>query len=304
METALKVTQVLLTAFFFGLTFEGIGRKVTARIQLRYGPPWYQNFIDLFKTLTKHGWTHGWIYDFGVLMALGGVIATLAFVPLGDLVAFPGYDNFFVIVYLFTVGALGMAMGMVGAGNPWASIGVARALTMMLGYEIPYLIVIGSLLYHYQTPNIHDVVSAQYGYGWNLFRFPVGALVAFISLQGMLGKEPFEAPIAPSEIASGPMVELSAKYMGLLMLMNTFMEFVEISLFVNFFLGGGTYFEFLIKFLAVWLLAVMISAVLPRFRIEQAVYFYWTVPLVLAFVQVLMVILAGRVFIFEGKGSI
>ncbi|MEN3041842.1 MAG: NADH-quinone oxidoreductase subunit H [Fervidobacterium sp.] len=287
--TAVRVAQVLLTAFFFGLTFEGIGRKVTARIQKRYGPPWYQNFIDVFKTLTKHGWTHGWIFDFGVLMALGGVIATLSFVPLGNLVAFPGLDNFFVIVYLFTVGALGMAMGMVGTGNPWASIGVARALTLMLGYEVPYLIVITSMLYFYKTSNISNIIAAQ-GEIWNIFRFPIGALVAFISLQGMLGKEPFEAPIAPAEIASGPMVELSAKYMGLLMLMNTFMEFVEISLFVDFFLGGGTYFVFLLKYLVVWILAVMISAVLPRFRIEQAVAFYWTVPILLAFLQAFLVI--------------
>ncbi|ODN30662.1 respiratory chain complex I subunit 1 family protein [Fervidobacterium thailandense] len=290
MAVAARVAGVLLTAFFFGLTFEGIGRKVTARIQRRYGPPWYQNFIDVLKTLTKHGWTHGWIFDFGVVMALGGVIATLAFVPLGNFVAFPGLDNFFVIVYLFTVGALGMAMGMVGTGNPWASIGVARALTLMLGYEVPYLIVITSLLYYFRTSNISTIVEIQSVNGWNLFHFPIGALVAFISLQGMLGKEPFEAPIAPAEIASGPMVELSAKYMGLLMLMNTFMEFVEISLFVDFFLGGGNYFEFLLKYLIVWLLAVMISAVLPRFRIEQAVFFYWTVPLLLAFIQVFLIV--------------
>lgn len=287
--TIARVAGVLFTAFFFGLTFEGLGRKITARIQRRYGPPWYQNFIDVFKTLTKHGWTHGWIFDFGVLMALGGVIATLSFVPLGNLVAFPGLDNFFVIAYLFTVGALGMAMGMVGTGNPWASIGVARALTLMLGYEVPYLIVITTLMYFYKTGNISNTVAAQNG-TWNLFKFPIGALVAFISLQGMLGKEPFEAPIAPAEIASGPMVELSAKYMGLLMLMNTFMEFVEISLFVDFFLGGGNYIEFLLKYFVVWALAVMISTVLPRFRIEQAVAFYWTVPILLAFLQVFLVV--------------
>ncbi|MFN3327629.1 MAG: respiratory chain complex I subunit 1 family protein [Fervidobacterium pennivorans] len=290
LATVGRVTAVLLTAFFFGLTFEGLGRKITARIQKRYGPPWYQNFIDVLKTLTKHGWTHGWIFDFGVLMALGGVIATLSFVPLGNLVAFPGLDNFFVIIYLFTVGALGMAMGMVGTGNPWASIGVARALTLMLGYEVPYLIAVTSILYYYKTSNISSIINAQSD-TWNLIKFPIGALVAFISLQGMLGKEPFEAPIAPAEIASGPMVELSAKYMGLLMLMNTFMEFVEISLFVDIFLGGGTFFIFLLKYLVVWLLAVMISAILPRFRIEQAVYFYWTVPLLLAFLQAFIIVI-------------
>ncbi|HOK87929.1 MAG TPA: NADH-quinone oxidoreductase subunit H [Fervidobacterium sp.] len=287
--TALKVTGVLLTAFFFGLTFEGIGRKITARVQRRYGPPWYQNFIDVFKTLSKHGYTHGWIFDFGVIMALGGIIASLGFVPVGGIVAFPGTDNFFVIVYLLTIGSLGMAMGMVGTGNPWASIGVARALTLMLGYEVPYMISIGSMLYFYKSSSISAIMSAQGG-DWNLVKFPIGALVALLSLQGMLGKEPFEAPIAPSEIASGPMVELSAKYMGLLMLMNTFMEFVEISLFVDLFLGGGTYFVFLLKYLVVWVLVVLISSVLPRFRIEQAVYFYWTVPIILAFVQVFMTV--------------
>ncbi len=287
---------VLFTGFFFGLTFEGIGRKVTARIQRRYGPPWYQNFIDIFKTLSKHGYSHGWIYDFGVLMAFGGVAATLVFTPLGNLVAFPGLDNFFVIVYLFAVGALGMAMGMVGGGNPLASIGVARALTMMLGYEVPYLIAITTVLYFYKTGNISNLITAQAEAGtWNLLRMPIAAIVAFISLQGMLGKEPFEAPIAPSEIASGPMVELSAKYMGILMLMHTFQIFVEVALFVDIFLGGGSYPVFLLKFLIVWLVAVMINAVMPRFRIEQAVMFYWSVPLLLAFVQAFLV-LNGIVF--------
>ncbi|QTA38059.1 NADH-quinone oxidoreductase subunit H [Thermosipho ferrireducens] len=292
--TVLKVIAVLATGFFFGLTFEGIARKVIARIQRRYGPPWYQNFIDVFKALSKHGISHGWIFDFGILMALGGTIATLAFIPIGNLVAFPGLDNIFVITYLFAVGALGMAMGMVGSGNPNASVGVARALTQMLGYEIPYLVVISGVMYYYKTSSVSGLMTAQ-GDTWNLVKMPIGTLVAFISLLGMLGKKPFDTPIAPSEIASGPMVELSAKYMGLLMLMHTFSIFVEVALFVDIFLGQSNYFTFLLKFAIVWILATMISAVLPRFRIEQVVKFYWTVPLGLAFVQVLFVLL-GLVF--------
>jgi len=160
-NTVLKVAAVLFTGFFVGLTLEGVARKITARIQRRYGPPWYQNFIDLFKTLSKHGITHGWIFDFGVLMALGGTIATLAFVPLGNLVAFPGLDNVFIILYLFTVGALGMAMGMVGSGNPNASIGVARALTQMLGYEIPYLVVLSGVMFYYKTSSVSGLMNAK-----------------------------------------------------------------------------------------------------------------------------------------------
>ncbi|ONN26590.1 NADH dehydrogenase [Thermosipho affectus] len=292
--TILKVIAVLLTGFFVGLTLEGIARKIMARVQRRYGPPWYQNFIDVFKALSKRGISHGWIFDFGILMALGGVIATLAFVPLGDLVAFPGLDNIFIIVYLFAVGALGMAMGMVGSGNPNASIGVARALTQMLGYELPYLISIAGVLYYYKTSSVSGLMMAQQD-TWTLFKMPIGGIVAFVSLLGMLGKKPFDTPIAPAEIASGPMVELSAKYMGLLMLMHTFSIFVEIGLFVDIFLGVSNYFTFLLKFTIVWIIATLISSVLPRFRIEQVVKFYWKVPLSLAFVQVLFVLL-GWVF--------
>lgn len=292
--TILKVIVVLSTGFFFGITLEGIARKIIARVQRRYGPPWYQNFIDIFKALSKYGFSHGWIFDFGVLMALGGVIATLTFVPLGNLVAFPGLDNVFVVLYLFAIGALGMAMGMVGTGNPNASIGVARALTQMLGYEVPYLVTLSVIIFYYKTSSISSLIAAQSN-GWNLFKMPIGALVAFISLMGMLGKKPFDTPIAPAEIASGPMVELSAKYMGLLMLMHSFSIFVETSLFVDIFLGGGNYLVFLLKFSLVWIIATLISAILPRFRIEQVVKFYWRIPLGLAFLQALLV-LTGMVF--------
>ena len=187
-----------------------------------------------------------------------------------------------------------MAMGMVGSGNPNASVGVARALTQMLGYELPYLVVLSGVMFHYKTSSVSAIMNAQ-GDGWNLFKMPVGAIVAFISLLGMLGKKPFDTPIAPAEIASGPMVELSGKYMGLLMLMHTFSIFVEISLFVDIFLGGGNYLVFLLKFTIVWIMAVLISAILPRFRIEQVVKFYWKVPLSLAFLQVFFVLM-GWVF--------
>nr|WP_238375203.1 NADH-quinone oxidoreductase subunit H [Thermosipho melanesiensis] len=294
MMTVLKIIAVLMTGFFVGLTLEGVARKVMARIQRRYGPPWYQNFIDVFKVLSKRGISHGWIFDFGILMALGGVIATLSFVPLGNLVAFPGLDNIFIIVYLFAVGALGMAMGMVGSGNPNASIGVARALTQMLGYEIPYMLSLSAVMFYYKTASVSKLMISQQD-TWTLVKMPIGGIVAFISLLGMLGKKPFDTPIAPAEIASGPMVELSAKYMGLLMLMHTFSVFVEVSLFVDVFLGVSNYWTFLIKFTVVWVFATMISSVLPRFRIEQVVKFYWKVPLGLAFLQVLFVLL-GWVF--------
>ncbi|WP_068348477.1 respiratory chain complex I subunit 1 family protein [Kosmotoga arenicorallina] len=293
----LKGAALLILAFFYTVTLEGIARKITARIQRRYGPPFWQNFIDIFKALTKHSISHGFIFDFGVLMAFGGTIATVLFIPAGNLVVFPGLDNVFVVIYLLAIGLLGMAMSSVGSGNPNAGIGIGRALTQMLGYELPFMIVLVGVFFQYKNSSLSDLVNIQIESGqYNAWLMPLGAVVAFISLLGMLGKKPFDVFIAPAEIASGPLVEYSGKYLGMLLIQHSFAVFIEIGLFVNLFLGGGrTIWEFLVKFFAVFFLAVIISSIMPRFRVEQAVKFYWKWPLILSFVQTIIVIVsAGR----------
>jgi NADH-quinone oxidoreductase subunit H len=296
MSTFFLAVALLLLAFFWQITLSGIQRKVTARIHRRVGSPWYQNFIDLFKAWSKSSISHGFIYDFGVLMALGGTIATLIFVPAGNLIVFKNLDNFFVIVYLLAIGSLGMAMSAVGSGNPLASIGVMRALTQMLGYELPYIMTVFGIIYANKTASIHAIAEAQQTMGimgWNMFRMPLGVIVGFISLMGMLGKKPFDTPIAPAEIASGPLVEYGGKHLGLLMLQHEFATFVEVGLFVNLFMGGGTIITFLIKYFVVYMLATIIASVVGRFKIDQLVAFYYKVPLALAFIQTAIIIFTG-----------
>lgn len=275
-------------------TVSGVTRKTVARMQKRYGPVWYQNFRDQFKLLSKRSITHGWVYDFGVMMALGGIIATAMFMPVAGVVAFEGFDNFFIFVYLFAVGMLGMAMSAVGSGNPLASIGVMRALTQMVGYEVPFMVVILALIHVRDTSSISLLVDIQQSSGWNLFVMPIGTIVGFISLMGMLGKKPFDTFIAPAELASGPMVEYGGKQLGMLMILHEVSTFIEISLFVNLFLGGGvTIFDFLIKYFIVYTLASYISNVLGRFKIDQVVAFYYKVPIVLALAQAAMLVIFG-----------
>lgn len=272
----------------------GVTRKTVARMQKRYGPVWYQNFRDIFKLLSKRSITHGWVYDFGVMMALGGIIGTAMFTPVANFVAFKGYDNFFIFVYLFAVGMLGMAMSSVGSGNPLASIGVMRALTQMVGYEVPFMIIVVALINVRHSSSVSFLVDVQQTSGWNLIVMPIGTIVAFVCLLGMLGKKPFDTYIAPAELASGPMVEYGGKQLGMLMIMHELSTFVEVSLFVNLFLGGGvTVFDFFIKYFLVYTLASYISNVLGRFKIDQVIKFYYKVPIVLALIQAAMIIIFG-----------
>jgi NADH-quinone oxidoreductase subunit H len=110
---------------------------------------------------------------------------------------------------------------------------------------------------------------------------------------GMLAKKPYDTPIAPAEIASGPLVEYGGKHIGMLMLQHEFAVFIEVGLFVHLFLGGGGIVAYLIKYAAVYLFATIISAVLGRFKVEQVVFNYYKVPLILAIIQTAIVIFTG-----------
>jgi len=288
---------ILVFAFFWQTSLSGVTRKIVGRFQKRYGPKWYQEFRDIFKLMSKTGVSHGWIYDFGVMMALGGIMGTVMFMPVMHFVAFQGLDNFFIYVYLFAVGMLGMAMSAVGSGNPLASIGVMRALTQMVGYEVPFMIVILAMINGHGTSSITGLAAIQQQAGflsWNLVKMPIGTVVGFICLLGMLGKKPFETFIAPAEIASGPMVEYGGKQLGMLMILHEFSIFIEVSLFVNLFLGGAaTIVGFVLKYIGVYVLASLISQALGRFKIDQVIKFFYRVPIALALLQAVLVVFLG-----------
>ena len=288
---------ILIFAFFWQTTLSGVTRKIVARFHKRYGPKFYQEFRDIFKLLTKTGISHGWVYNFGVMMALGGIMGTAMFMPVMQFAAFPGLDNIFIYVYLFAVGMLGMAMSAVGSGNPLAGIGVMRALTQMVGYEVPFMVVVLAMVYGHGTASVSELAAVQQTAGlatWNIIKMPIGTLVGFICLLGMLGKKPFETFIAPAEIASGPMVEYGGKQLGMLMLLHEFSIFIEVSLFVNLFLGGAvTVVGFAIKYVGVFVLASLISQALGRFKIDQVIKYFYRWPIALALVQALIVIFLG-----------
>ncbi len=292
---------------FFGFvlqtTVAGINRKVIARLQRRVGPRWYQEFLDIFKLLSKRSVSHGWIFDFGVIMALGGIIATAMFIPLtvgaNPMIAFADFDNFFIFVYLLAVGMLGMAMSASGSGNPLASIGVMRALATMLAYEVPFMVLLVVVFKLTGSSSISEIALYQQaaGHSWFMIALPLGFIfVAIPALLAMLGKKPFETFIAPAEIASGPMVEYGGKQLGMLFIMHEITVFIEVTLFVNLFLGGATnILIYLVKYLAVYTAMNLFSYMNGRYKIDQVMTYFYKWPLIIAIIQAFIAIYLGWV---------
>ena len=297
-----------IIVFLAGHLFLGIARKITARIHRRRGPPVMQQFIDVFKLFGKRtSTTHSWVQDMGALFAVIGVIACSLFIPIGGDPVLSFQGDVIVLVYLLAIAPLGMALGTGSTGNPNSAIGVSRGLMLMLAYELPFAIVIVTIIVHFKTASLGEIVEAQKGFlDWAVLSLPLSAIAADLALQGMLGEKPFDQPVAPSEVASGPMVEFGGKYLGMLMIWHAMSVVVEAGLFVNLFLGGGVLFGggttlalignifvWLALTLTVFIFSIFINSVFGRFKMGQALKFYWGFPTLIALIGLSIAVLSN-----------
>ncbi len=292
-----KVIQIILSpilALIVGVFFLGLARKIMARIHWRYGPPLIQPVIDMIRLFYQKSVSHGRIFDLGIILSLAGSIVVILFLPFGQICPLSGSGGLLVILYIMLLAPLGLALSGGQAANPNISIGISRKLILSLGYEVPLLLVLLSIMTHYKTISIIEVVKIQQSASWSIISFPLflSGLSYFLILPAILGIRPFDVGSAPQEISSGPMVEYGGKYLALATIEHALVLFISIALFVNLFLGGATNPAiFFIKMLVVLVFGLCINAVFPRFRIEQAIKYLWKWPTLLAFLGLVLTLI-------------
>jgi len=272
-----------IIAFIVGLAMVLMMRKIGARIQRRIGPPLLQPIYDIMKLYSKATQTsHGWMHDIGIIMAVGGYVAAEALLPVPGMNGIAEKGGLIVLTYMMMIPSLGLALGVGQCANPNGSIGISRALTAMLAYDIPFVIVVFGVAWHFGSTNLVEIVNTQQAGGpgsWGIVEMPLLAFAGLFALQGMLGKQPFEIYIAPAEIATGPMVEMSGKYMGGLFVMQCFQLYTASVLYVTLFLGGGeNWISFLAKSFAVVALPMSIAFVFPRYKTDDLIRLLWKWP--------------------------
>jgi len=283
---------------FVGLTYIGISRNITARVQHRYGPPPYQNIIDVIKLYSKKtAITHGVMFHLGPVLAITGTISTLMFIPIltgnHPIYLFSFKGDLILLMYIMVFGCLAMALGADQSGNPNSAIGVSRGLTQMFGYEVPFVIALVILMVRFDTSSVIDIIKAQDTVAhWNIFRSPFSFIAAIAAFLGMMGNKPFDIVFAPAEISSGPPSEYGGKYLALMQTNRGLFAFVKLVLYTDLFLGGaGNFVTLILKTFALFLIPLFIGIVNPRFRTEQAMTFFWKWPTAIGAIGLVLVLL-------------
>ena len=274
-----------ILAFVVGMTYMGLSRKITARVQNRKGPPFYQNFIDAMKLYSKStAIHHGVMQHLGPAFIMVSSVMTLMIVPvLNDGKWFPNLNfqgDLIFLLYIMVFGPLGMALGAGQTGNPNSAIGATRGLSQMVGFEIPWVMALVALMIQFKTTSIVDLMEVQAQSGsWLMFTSPFAFIAAIMAMLGMFRYSPFDIVGAPTELASGPMSENGGKYLFTLMSSGSVFAFAKLTLYVDLFMGGAdNLIVLLLKTFAIYLIPMLYGIVSPRYRTEQAIRYFWGWP--------------------------
>ncbi len=283
-----------------GLLTTWVDRKVTARVQWRVGPPWYQPFADTVKLLGKEIVVPAGAKRTGFLLmpVVGLAAATLAstilwLVNLDPTVSFVG--DTIVVIYIMTIPAIAMIMGASASGNPLGILGASREMKLLFAYELPLVIAVLTTVYKVGSFSLESVIQHQAQEGVMLGS--VSGVVAFIvtifCAQAKLTFVPFDIPEAETELAGGSHIEYSGGALAVVRLNMAMMFFVLPVFLITIFWGGIAFTGWriltsILKYVVIVVIMVLIKNTNPRVRIDQALKFFWGPMFVLSVIAMIL----------------
>ncbi len=291
---ALVLAAAIIAVLFtlFTLVFAWIERKLVARAQSRHGPTYVgshgilQNVADLFKLMAKENIVPDNadkpLFQ-AVLPALTALfIVLLAFIPITG--AFVGIDSslgMLAIFVLLSFSPLLLFLAGWTSGNKYASISAQRSVVMLVGYEIPLLLVVVAVSAFAGGYGMSAIVASQQRY-WLALLMPLGFVVFFVVLLAEMERPPFDLREADSELIAGWLTDVGAPYYGLALLLDYTRILVGSLLVSELFLGGwgGTgnlppFAVLMAKVAVVALAVIVIRATTVRMKLNRILRLGW-----------------------------
>lgn len=269
-QLILVIATIVLAPILGGLLF-GIDRRITARLQGRFGPPVLQPFYDFFKLLGKESIAVSrmqfvWIYCYLVLM-----IASLVCLIL--------QSDFLVLVFLLGFAGVSLVLGGFSTKSPYSHFGANRELLQILAYE-PVLLLLAIGIYAQNGTFMIDAIVSRpeplLSTLWPLF------IAVLYVLTIKMRKSPFDIATshhAHQEIVKGITTEYSGPFLALYQLAEWY-EIVLVLGVIALFWSNPLWAGLLIAFGA-FLLELVIDNIAARMTARWMVRLSWSVGLIL-----------------------
>lgn len=272
---AVNLLVFLLLAPFY----EGIIRRVTARVQSRQGPPLGQPYFDLLKLLGKENIDAGgaWPFRLAPVVAFAAMLVVVSIVPAaGTATALTGQGDLITLVYLLTLSGVAVLMGAFASRNAYATIGASREMITMIMIEPVLVMMLLLAAIRHGSLDLATLVGGGAEWAWST---AIMALVSLVALQAFVARQPFDIAEAEVELLDGPYIEYAGPNLALLkyarMLKQMFYAYVVVAVFMP--ATGVAAVDLPLQLVAVGVVCAALGltgATNPRFRIDQAVRFY------------------------------
>ena len=262
--------------------FEGIVRKITAKVQSRMGPPVIQPYYDIIKLLGKENLCVGnWAFTVAPMMSFAAVLSVICFLPFGYKANFmTQYGDVITIIYLLTLGGVSILIGALASKNTFALMGASREMVTMIMVEpvLAMTFFVGAV--KVKGLGIDQIVFSVANNGYSI-SVVIMLVLYLMALQAFIGKIPFDIAEAEQEILEGPFIEYSGPNYALfkyaMMMKQMFYAALFVMVFIPFFYTGFYAVDILVQLAeiaCVYIFIALIGSTNPRLRIDQAVSYY------------------------------
>jgi NADH-quinone oxidoreductase subunit H len=312
----LLIVALLLPLGVIALTW--LERKVIGRMQERLGPmrvgPWglLQGFADTIKLMTKEDVrptsADRWTFELAPFVVVVPVIMALVALPFtADIFIRNMALGLFYILAVSSLSIVGFVMAGWGSDNKYALLGGVRAGAQLISYEVPLVLSVVAVAMLGQTLNLGLIVENQDNTPWIVYQ-PLAFIIFTIAGLAELYRQPFDIPVAESEVVGGATVEYSGIRWSMFQL-SEFTSLVLISILASLLFLGGWIWPFNDD-LAIWAQALLMSVKtftfivffmwmrgsMPRLRIDQLMVLCWQILIPFTLLQIMI---NGLVLVYD-----
>jgi NADH-quinone oxidoreductase subunit H len=301
MDVLTYVGLVIVVGFVLttviGLASSWIDRKVSARLQWRVGPPWYQPIADIVKLMSKEVMVVEGSARFTFLSApfigFAAVVVVSTIIWMASIQPQSGFvGDLIVILYLLYIPSLAMIVGGSASRNPFAALGASREMKLMLAYEASFLIAVFTLVLNSGgIISLGGMVAYQQANG-PMVAHSVSSVVAFVValtyVPAKLGIGPFDIPEAECELIAGTYTEYSGPPLAAFKLTKAMLLCLLPVLLVTLFFTSAWTPWAILWYVLILVVLILIKNTNPRLRIDQALRFFWGPVLVLSLVGIVL----------------
>ncbi len=280
-----------------GLLSTWVDRKVSARIQWRVGPPWYQPFADVIKLMGKEsiipeGANRG-SFLIAPFIGFTAVILVSTIVWMANI--FPGASfvgDLIVVIYLLYLPAIALIVAGSASRNPFGALGASREMNLMLAYEVALLFAVFTVVVkNGGIISLGGILGYQAAHGAMLSQGAsciIAFVVTLLCMPAKLGIVPFDIAEAETELIAGPYTEYSGVTLAIFKLTKAMLLFT-LPIFMLTLFAKTVWTPWTILWYALILVfIILVKNVNPRFRIDQALRFFWLPVLSLSLLGIIL----------------